>query len=225
MSHHIERQAQRIAHDLNTGHLRDAANVIRQEINCDPREALTVIQMANRMRDQRSPDHIVVQNGNVYIRDEQHRTQTYAGHINISRLNYGRQDDCDQRNDDRGGNRRYNGNNGRQEDCDPRFPNRTNGGYYPDRSDGSYYPNRPYQTPPYVYNGRPDCDPRYDRPDIYRPDIYRPQQIYIPDCFGNQERRGMNAGTAALLLLGGVAIGRSIGNNHHGGARFSIRGW
>jgi len=230
MSHHIEEKAERVACDLSQRNVRDAANVLRHELECDPREALAVIQRANQMRDYRSPDHIVVQNGNVFIRDEQCRTQTYAGHLDFNR-DYGRRDDYD-----RYPNRNY---GGRQEDCDPRYPNRTNDdwryqqdhnrydrydryGNQPcdDRNSGYYGNNRPYQNGNYGdYRGQPDCPPVYRQPEVY----HRP--IYVPDCYGNgggYEGRGINPGTAALLVLGGLAVGRSLGG-HHGGGNFSVR--
>lgn len=193
---HLEQKAERIASDLSYGQVRDAARELRCELDRNPREALALIQMANQMRDPRSPDHIVVQNGNVFVRDEYHHTQTYAGHLDFNR-NYGRQDDCDPRYN-RGGYDRYN--QGRNDNCDPRYgrPDVNNGPYY-----GSPYPN----------GG--DCPPVYRQPEVYPR-----QQIYIPDCYGNGERNGINAGTAALLVLGGVVLGRSLG---HGGGHYSVR--
>lgn len=206
---HIEQKAERIASDLSYGQVRDAARELRCELDRNPREALALIQMANQMRDPRSPDHIVVQNGNVFIRDEYRHTQTYAGHLDFNR-NYGRRDDCDPRYDQgRYGNRydppcdqgRYNDrydpryDRGRYENCDPRYER------------GPVYGN------PYPNAG--DCPPVYRQPEVYPR-----QQIYIPDCYGNGERNGINAGTAALLVLGGVVLGRSLG---HGGGHYSVR--
>jgi hypothetical protein len=254
MPHQIEQKAERVACDLSQRNVRDAANVLRNEIECDPREALQLIQRANQMRDYNSPDHIVVQNGNVFIRDEQCRTQTYAGHLDFNR-DYGRGNDYDRypnrnyggRGDDhdRFPNRNY---GGRQEDDDPRFPNRTNDDYRyqqnqnryddyryqqnqnrydgnqpcDDNNSGYYGNNRQYQNGNYGdYRGQSDYPPVYPQPEIYQ----RP--IYVPDCYGNgngggYEGRGLNVGTAALLALGGYAIGRSIGG-HHGGGNFSVR--
>jgi len=252
MSHQIEQRAERVACDLSQRNVRDAANVLRNELECDPREALALIQMANQMRDPRSPDHIVVQNGNVFIRDEQCRTQTYAGHLDFDRdygrrddydrnRGYGRRDDCDRNRDygrrddyDRYPNRNY----GRQEDDDPRFPNRTYddsryqqnrydygyGNQPCDNNNSSYYGNnRPYQNGNYYGDYRGQSN--YDYPQVYnQPEIYQ-RPIYIPDCYGNggggYEGRGLNAGSIALLALGGYAIGRSI--SHHNGGNFSIR--
>lgn len=218
---HIEQKAERIASDLSYGQVGNAARELRCELDRNPREALALIQMANQMRDPRSPDHIVVQNGNVFVRDEYHHTQTYAGHLDFNR-NYGRQDDCDPRYN-RGGYDRYN--QGRYDNCDPRY----NQGGYDNRYDPRYNQGR-----------NDNCDPRYGRPDVnngpyygnpypnggdcppvYRqPEVYPRQQIYIPDCYGNGERNGINAGTAALLVLGGVVLGRSLG---HGGGHYSVR--
>lgn len=217
MSHRIEEKAERVAYDLNTGQLRDAANVLRQQVECNPREALAIIQMANQMRDRQSPDHIVVRNGDVFVRDEQRHTQVYAGHLG-------------------GGSRQQ---YGRQEDCDPRFPNRTNGDWQhqnQNRNDDWRYQsnrnddwrNNPNANPNGGYdrygNRREPCDDnRYQRPNIYQ----RP--IYIPDCYGNgdgygygNERRGMNNGTAAALIIGGVVLGRVL-NNHGNNGNFSVR--
>jgi hypothetical protein len=223
MSHFTEK-AERVACDLNQGQIRDAANVLRTELDCNPREALQLIQMANQMRDPRGPDHIVVQNGNVFIRDEYHRTQTYAGHLDFNR-NYGRQDDCDRdrynyrRQDDCDRDRydrgrydrdRYDNrdryNYGRQDDCD-------RDRYDRDRYDRDRYDQGRYDRYP---NGA-DCPPGGYRP----PEVYPRQQIYIPDCYGHNERNGLNPGTAALLVLGGVVLGRSLGG--HGGGQFTIR--
>ncbi|RTL37676.1 MAG: hypothetical protein EKK48_23620 [Candidatus Melainabacteria bacterium] len=206
---HIEQKAERIASDLSYGQVGNAARELRCELDRNPREALALIQMANQMRDPRSPDHIVVQNGNVFVRDEYHHTQTYAGHLDFNR-NYGRQDDCDPRYN-RGGYDRYNQggydnrndpryNQGRNDNCDPRYGR-------PDVNNGPYYGN------PYPNGG--DCPPVYRQPEVYPR-----QQIYIPDCYGNGERNGINAGTAALLVLGGVVLGRSLG---HGGGHYSVR--
>lgn len=232
MSHRIEEKAERVACDLNQGQIRDAANVLRQQVECNPREALAIIQMANQMRDHRSPDHIVVQNGNVFVRDEYRHTQVYAGHLGGSRQVYGRQEDCDPRfpNRTNGG--------GWQEDCDPRFPNRTNGNWNQgngnwNQGNGNWNQNpngNPYHGGFDRYGNRqdgnwnqPDCPPVYRRPDIY------PQHIPIPDCYGNgdnygygRERRGINGGEAAALIIGGVVLGRVL-SNHGNNGNFSVR--
>lgn len=245
MSHQIEQKAERVACDLNQGQLRDAANVLRSQVECNPREALAIIQMANQMRDHRSPDHIVVQNGNVFVRDEYHHTQVFAGHLGGSRQEYGRQEDCDPRFPNRTNGR------GRQEDCDPRFPNRTNDDWryqnqnrnnddwryqnpnanpnhgrfdrYGNRQepcdDDNYRNNRPYQNGD--YRGQPDCPPVYRRPEVYQP------QIYIPDCYGNgdgygRDRRGLDVGSAAALIIGGAVLGRVL-SNHGNNGNFSVR--
>lgn len=230
MSHYIEQKAERVACDLSQGQVCDAANVLRTEVERNPQAALQLIQMANQMRDQCSPDHIVVQNGNVFIRDEYHRTQTYAGHLDFDR-NYGRNEDCDPRygrgyyDRDRYDQGRYDQdryNRGRYDrDCDDR-DRYDRDRYDRDRYDQGRYNRAPYdrdcdQAPiygnPYPY--RPECPPVYRQPDCYPR-----QQIYIPDCYGNGERRGLNVGTAALLVLGGVALSRSISQ---GGGQFTIR--
>ncbi len=254
MSHQIEQTAERVACDLNQGQMRDAANVLRNQVECNPREALAIIQMANQMRDHRSPDHIVIQNGNVFVRDERCHTQVFAGHLGGRQQENdprypggGRQEDCDPRfpNRTNGG--------GRQEDCDPRFPNRTNDDWryqnqnrnedwryqnpnanpnhgrfdrYGNRQepcdDDDYRYNRPYQNGNNGgYRREPDCPPIYRRPDVYQP------PIYIPDCYGNgdrcsNDRRGLNAGTAAALIIGGVVLGRAL-NNHGNNGNFSVR--
>ncbi|CAN5478380.1 hypothetical protein BH10CYA1_BH10CYA1_56750 [soil metagenome] len=239
MSHQIEQKAERVACDLNQGQMRDAANVLREQVECNPREALAIIQMANQMRDYRSPDHIVVQNGNVFVRDERCHTQIFAGHLGGSRQEYGQQEDCDQRfpnrtnedwryqNQNRNEDWRYQNQNCNE---DWRYqnpnanPNHGRFDRYGNRQepcdDDNYRNNRPYQNGNYGdYRGQPDCPPDYRRPDIYQ----RP--IYIPDCYGNgdgyERRGGINAGTAALLVLGGYALSRSIGN--HNGGNFSVR--
>lgn len=206
MSHHVEQKAERIATELSRGQVQDAARELRCELDRNPREALALIQMANQMRDHRSPDHIVVQNGNVFVRDEYHRTQTYAGHLD--NRNHGRQDDCDPRySQGRYDQGRYN--NG----YDPR-----NDGRYDPRNDGRYDPrnNQPYEVYGNPYPNQRDCPPP-----VYRqPDVYPQERIYIPDCYGNQERQGINPGTAALLVLGGVVLGRTLG---HGGGHYQSR--
>lgn len=208
MSHRTEQQAERVAFDLNTGRMQDAAHVLRNQVECNPQEALQIIRMANQMRDHRSPDHIVVQNGNVFVRDERHHTQVFAGHLGGNRQ---RQEDCDPRFPNR-----TNG-NGRQEDCDPRFPNRTNG-------DWQYQnPNaNPYHGGFDRYGNRQEpCDNN----GYGRPDIYRQPQIYIPDCYGNGDnygRRGIDPGAAVGLIIGGAVLGRVL-SNHGNHGNFSVR--
>lgn len=230
MSHRIEEKAERVAFDLSQGQMGAAANELRRQVECNPREALQIIQMANQMRDHRSPDHVVVQNGNVFIRDERHHTQVFAGRLGARDNHGGRQEDCDPRFP----NRTY---GGRQEDCDPRFPNRTNGNWNQNSNANPYhggfdrygnrqepcdnnnnYGNRPYQNGNY---GQPDCPPVYRRPEVYQ------QPIYIPDCYGNgdgygNERRGINPGAAAALIIGGAVLGRVL-SNHGNNGNFSVR--
>ncbi len=220
MSHRIEEKAERVASDLNQGQMGAAANELRRQVECNPREALQIIQMANQMRDHRSPDHVVVQNGNVFIRDERHHTQVFAGRLGARDNHGGRQEDCDPRFPNRT-------NSGRQEDCDPRFPNRTNGSWNQGNGNWNQDPNaNPYHGGFDRYgnrqNGQPDCPPVYRRPDIY------PQHIPIPDCYGNgdnygygRERRGINGGEAAALIIGGAVLGRVLSNHNNG--NFSVR--
>jgi hypothetical protein len=82
MSHQFEEKAERVTSDLNTHQIRDAANVLRHELESDPREALALIRLANQQKDPNSPDRIVIKHdGDVVVRDERNRTEVFAGRM------------------------------------------------------------------------------------------------------------------------------------------------
>ncbi len=214
MSHQIEEKAERLVFDLNHSRAYDAANVLRQELQCDPREALSLIRIANQWKDPSSPECIVVQNGNVMVRDDWNGTQVYAGRL----PGYGRdQDDCDD-------NWRYN--NGRNDDWRYNNGNRSDDWRYHNRRDDDYNNGR---NDDWRYNNGRNDDWRYnngrnDDCDDYRYPVYRQPSIYIPDCYDNGRGRGNDRlGTGiAIGVVGGLILDQALNHNRNGSYR--VRG-
>ena len=175
--------------------------------------------MANQMTDRRGPDHIVIDpNGCVEIRDEYHHQQVYAGALNFNNDVYNNRGDQDRDCQDRGyQNRGYQD----RADQDPGYQDR---GYQDRDYQNRGYQDRGYQDRSYQDRGYPDrdCQDRgyqdnYQQPEYrYYPQHPRYEQqgsIYIPDCYGNQERRGLDPGLAiGIGVVGGLLLNRALGN-------------
>ncbi len=70
---------ERVVQDLNVGNTADAANVLRAELQHDPRHAAGFVNEAQQLTSPNSADGIIVNGNNVNVYEKATGNQVYAG--------------------------------------------------------------------------------------------------------------------------------------------------
>lgn len=202
MSHDFEERVDRLAFDLRTGYTNDAANIIRDELRCNPQETLALIRTAEQINRGRGHDHLYVRpDGDIMISDPECRRDVFVGQL---------QPCLEDRRDNYYSGQRI-----------PRYGDRDgcygNGGYDRDRG---YDRNRGYNR---GYD--PDCDRDYGQrppvifepPVVYQPPIiYAPRNRYPDDQYGYPNdgygygHRNNTVRDIAIGAIGGIILDRAI---------------